>query len=56
MRSQKDERSDDGTHNLTCTSFMPIQEAIASFKLVPSGSQFVVASRALDISFGDLSH
>ena len=33
--------------------FVPIQEAIAQLKLVPLDSEFVVVSRALDISFGD---
>jgi len=33
--------------------FVPIQEAIAKLKLVPTDSEFVLVSRALDISFGD---
>ncbi len=33
--------------------FVPIQHAIAHLKLVPRDSDFVVVSRALDISFGD---
>ena len=33
--------------------FVPIQQAIAKLKLVPTDSEFVVVSRALDISFGD---
>jgi ATP-dependent phosphofructokinase / diphosphate-dependent phosphofructokinase len=33
--------------------FVPIQQAIAHLKLVPPDSDFVVVSRALDISFGD---
>jgi 6-phosphofructokinase 1 len=33
--------------------FVPIQEAIAGLKLVPPDSEFVLVSRALDISFGD---
>jgi 6-phosphofructokinase 1 len=33
--------------------FVPIEEAIAKLKLVPPDSEFVLVSRALDISFGD---
>jgi 6-phosphofructokinase 1 len=33
--------------------FVPIQVAIAKLKLVPQDSDFVLVSRALDISFGD---
>ncbi len=33
--------------------FVPIAEAIARLKLVPTNSDFVLVSRALDISFGD---
>ena len=33
--------------------FVPIQQAIARLKLVPKDSDFVLVSRALDISFGD---
>lgn len=33
--------------------FVPIEQAIARLKLVPPDSDFVVVSRALDISFGD---
>jgi ATP-dependent phosphofructokinase / diphosphate-dependent phosphofructokinase len=33
--------------------FVPIQQAIAKLKLVPQDSEFVLVSRALDISFGD---
>jgi len=33
--------------------FVPIQDAVAHLKLVPLDSEFVVVSRALDISFGD---
>ena len=33
--------------------FVPIEEAIAQLKLVPLNSEFVLVSRALDISFGD---
>ena len=33
--------------------FVPIQEAIAKLKLVPPDSEFVLVSRALDITFGD---
>ena len=33
--------------------FVPIQKAIAELKLVPQGSEFVLVSRALNISFGD---
>jgi 6-phosphofructokinase 1 len=33
--------------------FVPIEEAIATLKLVPPDSEFVLVSRALDISFGD---
>ncbi len=34
--------------------FVPIQVAIAKLKLVPPDSEFVLVSRALDISFGDV--
>lgn len=33
--------------------FVPIEEAIARLRLVPTDSEFVLTSRALDISFGD---
>jgi phosphofructokinase-like protein len=33
--------------------FVPIKQAIAQLKLVPPDSEFVLVSRALDISFGD---
>ncbi len=33
--------------------FVPIEEAIAKLKLVPTDSEFVLVSRALDICFGD---
>jgi 6-phosphofructokinase 1 len=33
--------------------FVPIQEAIVKLKLVPTDSEFILVSRALDISFGD---
>jgi len=33
--------------------FVPIQQAIAQLKLVPRDSEFVLVSRALDITFGD---
>jgi ATP-dependent phosphofructokinase / diphosphate-dependent phosphofructokinase len=33
--------------------FVPIQQAIAKLKLVPPDNEFVLVSRALDISFGD---
>lgn len=35
--------------------FVPLEEAIAKLKLVPTDSEFVVAARALDICFGDQS-
>ncbi len=34
--------------------FVPIEQAIAQLKLVPLDSEFVLVSRALDISFGDV--
>lgn len=34
-------------------AFVPIEEAIAKLKLVPPDSEFVLAARILDISFGD---
>jgi phosphofructokinase-like protein len=33
--------------------FVPIEKAIAKLRLVPTDSEFVLTSRALDISFGD---
>ncbi len=33
--------------------FVPIEEAIAKLRLVPTDGEFVLTSRALDISFGD---
>jgi ATP-dependent phosphofructokinase / diphosphate-dependent phosphofructokinase len=33
--------------------FVPIEEAIVKLRLVPTDSEFVLTSRALDISFGD---
>jgi 6-phosphofructokinase 1 len=33
--------------------FVPLQTAIAKMKVVPPNSEFIVTSRALDISFGD---
>jgi 6-phosphofructokinase 1 len=33
--------------------FVPLDEAVAKLRLVPSDSEFVVTARALDICFGD---
>jgi 6-phosphofructokinase len=34
--------------------FVPIRDAIAELKLVPVHSEFILTSRGLDISFGDV--